>query len=212
MSSEYVAKSVYQKIAIDIANRILNGDFSIGDKLHGRSSLSSLYNVSPETIRRAIILLNEMDIVEVKRGSGIIIRSVDKCVQFIDKFKSMDSINSSKNKILDLLDKKKKLEKEIDMKINDLIDYSNRFVNINPFIPFEFKIYTGLSIIGKTVSESKFWQNTNATVVGIRRNGNLILSPGPNSIFKENDIFLVIGEEDVYTKVKKFLYGGNKHI
>lgn len=210
MSSEYVAKSVYQKIAIDIANRILNGDFSIGDKLHGRSSLSSLYNVSPETIRRAVILLNEMDIVEVKKGSGIIIRSVDKCIKFIDKFKDIDSINSSKNEILDLLNKKKKLEKEIDMKINDIIDYSNRFVNINPFIPFEFKIYKGLSIIGKTVSESKFWQNTNATVVGIRRNGTLILSPGPHSVFKENDVFLVIGEEHVYPKVRNFLYEGNK--
>ncbi|AZV56729.1 TrkA C-terminal domain-containing protein [Clostridium sp. AWRP] len=209
MSLQNVTKPVYQKIAIDIANRILDGDFSIGDKLHGRSSLSSHYNVSPETIRRAIMLLNEMDIVEVIKGSGIIVKSVDNCLKFINKFKDIGSMNKSKDEILDLLNDRNEIEKKIGEKINELLDYSNRFVNINPFMPFEFKIYKGLSVIGKTICESKFWQNTNATIIGIRREGNLILSPGPYAVFKEEDIFLAIGEEDVYYKIKKFLYGDN---
>ncbi|AKN32202.1 GntR family transcriptional regulator [Clostridium carboxidivorans P7] len=210
MPSKYVIKPVYQKIAIDIANRILDGDFSTGDKLHGRSSLSSYYNVSPETIRRAVILLNDMDIVEVIRGSGIIIKSVDNCIKFLDKFKDIDSINLSRKEILDLINEKKLLEEKIEGKIDELIDYSNRFINTNPFMPFEFKICKGLSIIGKTISESKFWQNTGATVVGIRRKGSLILSPGPNAAFKEGDTFLIIGEENVYGKIKKFIYEDNK--
>lgn len=206
MSSQYEAKSVYQKIAIDIANRILNGDFSIGDKIHGRSSLSSLYKVSPETIRRAVMLLAEMDIVKVVKGSGIIVKSSNNCLKFINKFKNIDYINSSKNEILDLLDEKKLLDKKIENKINEFIDYSDRFIGINPFMPFEFKIYQETRIIGKTISESMFWQNTNATIVGIRRNGKLILSPGPCNIFKQGDTLLVIGEKDAYLKVKKFLY------
>ncbi|ADK14869.1 MULTISPECIES: TrkA C-terminal domain-containing protein [Clostridium] len=209
MSSQNVTKPVYQKIAIDIANRILDGDFSIGDKLHGRSSLSSHYNVSPETVRRAIMLLNEVDIVEVIKGSGIIVKSVDNCLKFINKFKDIGSMNKSKNQILGLLNERNEIEKKIGERINELLDYSNRFVNINPFMPFEFKIYKGLSIVGKTICESKFWQNTNATIIGIRREGNLILSPGPYAVFKEEDIFLAIGEEDVYHKIKKFLYGDN---
>ncbi|OAA90462.1 TrkA C-terminal domain-containing protein [Clostridium ljungdahlii] len=209
MSLQNVTKPVYQKIAVDIANRILDGDFSIGDKLHGRSSLSSHYNVSPETVRRAIMLLNEMDIVEVIKGSGIIVKSVDNCLKFIDKFKDIGSMNKSKNQILDLLNDRNEIEKKIGEKIDELLDYSNRFVNINPFMPFEFKIYKGLGVVGKTICESKFWQNTNATIIGIRREGNLILSPGPYAVFKDGDIFLAIGEEDVYHKIKKFLYGDN---
>lgn len=209
MSSEYVTRPVYQKIAIDMANRILEGDFSIGDKLHGRSSLSSHYNVSPETVRRAVILLSEMDIVEVIKGSGITIKSVDNCLKFINKFKNMGSMDKSKDQILDLLNERNEVDKKIEQKINELIDYSNRFVNINPFMPFEFKICKGLDIIGKTIRESKFWQNTSATIIGIRRDGKLILSPGPYAVFKEGDIFLAIGEESVYHKVKKFLYGDN---
>ncbi len=198
-------KPVYQKIAIDIANRIVAGDFSIGDKLYGRSSLASHYNVSPETIRRAMILLNDMDIVEVTKGSGIIVRSVDNCLKFIGKFKDIDSMNFLKKEMLELLDEKNILEKKIEGVLNELIDYSNRFTSTNSFIPFEFKIYKGFNIIGKTISECKFWQNTFATIIGIRRRGNLILSPGPYAVFEEDDIFIAIGDEASYYRIKKFI-------
>lgn len=211
MPSKYKPKAVYQKIAIDIANRILSGDFSVGDKILGRSSLSSQYNVSPETIRRAVTLLSEMDVVEVIKGSGIIVKSVDNCFKFMNKFKDIGFINSSKDEILELLDKRNVIEKKVEEKIGELIDYSDRFVNTNPFMPFEFKIYKGLSIIGKTVSESNFWQNTNATIVGIRREGKLIISPGPCYVFKEGDVFFAIGEESAYSKIKKFIYGNNEN-
>lgn len=206
MSSQYVMKPVYQKIAIDIANRIVAGDFSVGDKLYGRSSLASHYNVSPETIRRAMILLNDMDIVEVTKGSGIIVRSVDNCLKFIGKFKDIDSMNFLKKEMLELLDEKNILEKRIEGVLNELIDYSNRFTSTNSFIPFEFKICKGFNIIGKTISECKFWQNTFATIIGIRRRGKLILSPGPYAVFEEEDVFIAIGDEASYYRIKKFVY------
>lgn len=198
-------KPVYQKIAIDIANRIVAGDFSIGDKLYGKSSLASHYNVSPETIRRAMILLNDMDIVEVTKGSGIIVKSVDNCLKFIGKFKDIDSMNFLKKEMLELLDEKNILEKKIEGVLNELIDYSNRFTSTNSFIPFEFKIYKGFNIIGKTISECRFWQNTFATIIGIRRRGNLILSPGPYAVFEEEDVFIAIGDEASYYRIKKFI-------
>lgn len=198
-------KPVYQKIAIDIANRIVAGDFSIGDKLYGRSSLASHYNVSPETIRRAMILLNDMDIVKVTKGSGIIVKSVDNCLKFIGKFKDIDSMNFLKKEMLELLDEKNILEKKIEGVLNELIDYSNRFTSTNSFIPFEFKIYKGFNIIGKTISECRFWQNTFATIIGIRRRGKLILSPGPYAVFEEDDVFIAIGDEASYYRIKKFI-------
>ncbi|WP_333861485.1 TrkA C-terminal domain-containing protein [Clostridium sp.] len=206
MSSQYVIKPVYQKIAIDIANRIVAGDFSVGDKLYGRSSLASHYNVSPETIRRSMILLNDMDIVEVTKGSGIIVKSVDNCLKFIGKFKDIDSMNFLKKEMIELLDEKNVLEKRIEGVLNELIDYSNRFTSTNSFIPFEFKICKGFNIIGKTISECKFWQNTFATIIGIRRKGKLILSPGPYAIFEEEDVFIAIGDEASYYRIKKFIY------
>lgn len=209
MSAGYIKKPVYQKIAIDIANRIVAGDFTIGDKIYGRSTLASFYNVSPETIRRAMILLDDMEIVEVTKGSGIFIKSVDNCLKFIDKFKDIGSMNSLKKDIFDLLSERNNLEKRLEEIIDELIDYSNRFSSTNPFTPFEFEIQAGLEIIGKTISESKFWQNTSATIIAIKRKEDLILSPGPYAIFEERDVFLAIGDEDSYYRTKKFLYEKN---
>ena len=207
MPNDCILKPIYKKIAIDITNRILSGDFSIGDKLYGRSSLASEYNVSPETIRRSITLLSDMDIVTVTKGSGIVINSVDNCLKLIDKFKDIDSISSIKKNIVNLLEKKKELDKNIDQSIDELIDYSSRFKNSNPFIPFEFEIVSEMIIIDKTISESKFWQNTGATIIGIRRNDKLILSPGPQTTFNNKDIFVVICDESSYCRIKTFLYG-----
>jgi len=206
MPNESILKPIYKKIAIDITNRILSGDFAVGDKLYGRSSLASEYNVSPETIRRSITLLSDMDIVTVTKGSGIVINSVDNCLKFIDKFKDIDSISSLKKDIKNLLEKKKELDKNIDDSIDELIDYSSRFKNSNPFIPFEFEITTEMSILDKTIFEVKFWQNTGATIIGIRRNDKLILSPGPQTTFEDKDIFVVICDESSYDRIKSLLY------
>ena len=106
---------------------------------------------------------------------------------------------------MDLLEKKKELDKTIEYSIDELVDYSSRFKNSNPFIPFEFEIHSEMSIIDKTISQTKFWQNTGATIIGIRRNDKLILSPGPNTVFKDHDIFVVICDENSYYKIDDFL-------
>ena len=56
---------VYQKIAIDIAKKIINGKYSLGEKLSGRSTLASENRVSPETIRKSEYILKEFDILNI---------------------------------------------------------------------------------------------------------------------------------------------------
>ena len=68
--------AVYLTIAIDIANKIINGDFNRGDKISGRSLLASRYNVSPETIRKAIAILKEANVVDVSQGKEVTIEEL----------------------------------------------------------------------------------------------------------------------------------------
>ena len=72
----------YIKIAIDIANRVLNNDFKEGSKITGRTTLVCLYKVSPETIRRSVALLKDMNVVSVNEKSGIIINSKENAKHF----------------------------------------------------------------------------------------------------------------------------------
>ena len=46
----------YMRVAVSLAERIAAGELREGEKLSGRSKLSPEYNVSPETVRRALAL------------------------------------------------------------------------------------------------------------------------------------------------------------
>lgn len=202
---ENYSMPIYQKIAIDIANSIYKGEFEEGNKLHGRSTLASKYHVSPETIRRAIKLLKDIKVVVSSKGSGITVLSKDNALTFINKFKNVENINDCKNSLFSLIQEKKKLEDEILNSINKIVDYSGRLMNTNPLIPVEVEIPETSHLVNKSISEVNFWQNTGATIVGIKSPNKLILSPGPYATFNAGDIILVIGNGNVQEVVRSFL-------
>jgi K+/H+ antiporter YhaU regulatory subunit KhtT len=184
---------------------IYKENFKEGDKLHGRSTLAGIYNVSPETIRRAIKLLEDVDVVKSHRGSGIIVLSREKAFKYINKFKNIESVASYKATLSNLIQQQKDLNNEIEGTIEKIIDYTSRFSNTTAITPYEIEVTEKCAFIGKSIGGVSFWQHTGATIVGIRRNNETILSPGPYATFELGDILLVIGEEKVYNAVKMFL-------
>lgn len=201
-----VIKPIYQQIAIDIAGKIANGEIPVGMKIHGRSALAGIYNVSPETIRRAVILLEDMDVVAVSQGSGIMVKSREEALKFIEKFKDIESMGSLKMELSKLIESKKEIDRELEVKISRIIDYSDRLRNINPYNPIEVEIEDGCRMTGKTISEIKFWQNTGGTIIAIRRGGDIVLSPGPYAELNLGDVIVVVGDEGTLSRVNNFLY------
>ncbi len=196
---------MYRKIALDLAGRICRGEFKEGSKIHGRSTMAGEYNVSPETIRRAVNLLEDMSVVEASPGSGIKIKSVLRAHAFIERYQSKESMSSLRSDIGRLIEQKQGIENEINEILGKLIDYSDRFKNTNPIIPVEITVKEDCHLIGRTISETKFWQNTGATIIGIRRAGNLILSPGPYTGFEKGDTILAVGDTEILARVKVFM-------
>lgn len=60
-----------------------------------------------------------------------------------------------------------------------LVNRTERFRSINPFVPFQVEIMENTPYISQSIGTINFWQNTMATIVGIRRGDELIISPGP---------------------------------
>lgn len=199
------SSSIYSKIALDIAVRIARGELKEGAKISGRSLLAGEYKVSPETIRRAISLLGEMDIVSVQTGNGIIIKSQNNASKYLERFNSTQTILGLRNDISALARQKADIEVEMMANIDKIIDYCERLKNLNPIYPIEFEIPKDSPVIGKATGDLKFWQSTGATVVGIRRNSEVIISPGPLSIFEGGDIILAVGDPSIVERVKQFL-------
>lgn len=197
---------IYKKIALDIASKIVKGEIQTDKKISGRSTLAGLYNVSPETIRRAIALLEGMEVVKANPGSGIQILSVTNAERFISSNQDRKYISSIREDIVEIINTKNDLDRRLEENLNEIYDYLERFKSISPFLLIEIPIKNTCKFLERSVNDSRFWQNTGATIVAYRRNKEIIVSPGPNYTFVEGDIIVVIGKDDVFEKVNEFLY------
>lgn len=61
----------YQKLAAQVWELVVQGEFGVGDRLPAERTLSERFNVSRTAIREAIIALEVQGAVEVRGGSGI---------------------------------------------------------------------------------------------------------------------------------------------
>ena len=200
------AEPMYQKIALDIAEKIVQGKFQIGQKVSGRSVLAGQYSVSPETIRRATFMLKDLNIVQIDAGSGITITSVENAVLLVERVKNISTLTDRKNEIETLLEQQKQQQENILLKINELLTQIEHYQSAAPILSYEIKITKDCRFLGKMISEINFWQNTSVTVIGIKRKGSIIISPGPYALFEENDIFIMVGREGSEESVRSYLY------
>lgn len=183
----------YQQIAIDIASRVARNDFTKGQRLSGRSVLSSEYGVSPETIRRAVKLLEEEGVVTVATNYGVIIDSKEKARLYLESTSSVNDVSQLRRKLSELMVKRSRIDDEIENTIDKIIDLTNRFSFSDPQKKYDFVIGHESELLGKTVRTSSFYQTTNMTITAIRRGNETFLSPGPDVVFQEGDMLSVIG-------------------
>lgn len=198
----------YVKIAHDICSKILSGEFKEGDIIKGRSLLASTYNVSPETIRKAITILANEGIVEVKQGVGIFVDSVIKAKQYADKWDAQSTIDEQYNKVTTLIEEANKLNTKLQEALNAMID--NFKYQTNETINFQkATIPQGCWLNNKTIGEVYFWNYTEATIVAVVSNGNIQTSPGPDYPLKEGDTLILVGKDEVsYDRVLSFITYG----
>jgi K+/H+ antiporter YhaU regulatory subunit KhtT len=197
--------AMYLSIATDIAQRIINDEFAIGSRIAGRTLLASHYNVSSETIRKAVALLKDANVVDVSQGKEVTVLSVDEAYRFIEHHKSMQSVYSLRQELEILLEKKHDIDKRLESVLSDIIGYSDRLKNLNPYNPIEVKVPENSHIVGRTIAEIKLWQHTGATIVAIRRGTHIIISPGPLAVIAPDDRLVVVGDTEVLQRSTSFI-------
>lgn len=197
---------IYQRIAIDIARSISIGNIEEGSVIYGRSSLAGKYNVSPETIRRALKILEDVEIVKSVKGSGCRVLSKNKAIVFVNKYSYVGNLSKYKNNIMDIMRKMKELEEEAMDNMTKIIDYSSRLQGSALINPLEFVIPESSHLIDKTISELMFWQNTGGTIIGVKRKEEVLISPGPYFKFEKDDTVIVIADSNQYTTIEEFIH------
>lgn len=199
--NESVSPPTYLKIALDIASRIASGEFKENSKIYGRSVMSSEYSVSPETIRRALKLLSDMQVVDIKRSSGAIVLSRKSAQEYIHHFKGQASTQSLHLQLKNLVAEQNKLSKKIINLSNLITRTSVKWSHSNPLKNFEIDVKGDSPVVGKSINDLNFWHVTGATIVAIRRGEKIILSPGPYAVISENDTIIFIGDQSAVDAV-----------
>ncbi|GAB6169611.1 TrkA C-terminal domain-containing protein [Clostridium carnis] len=197
----------YIKIAVDIAHRIVNNEFVEGSKITGRTTLVSLYNVSPETIRRSLALLKDMNVVVVHEKSGIIINDKNLAKEFLNKFKTQTDFTHLNNETFNLIKERRAIDAQLEKNLNSIIEFATQLRNVGSIIPFESIVEEGSIAVNKSIGELNFWHNTKATIIAIKRNGDHFLSPGPYFKILKGDILVYVGEDSVLEAVKNYISG-----
>ncbi len=196
----------YEKIAIDIAYSILNEEWQVGDLIKGRSTLSGKYSVSPETIRRALKLLQDLSVVDVIERKGIMIKSKIAAEAFIKEHHSKDHILSLREDISHMIEEKRQIEDAMLSRVDSLIEQAVIMKHVGIIHPLEFKIPDTSHLVGKSIGDVRFWLHTGATIIGINRTGQLLLSPGPKLVFFVGDIVYYVGNAaENIERVEKYM-------
>jgi K+/H+ antiporter YhaU regulatory subunit KhtT len=196
----------YQQIAIEVATRIASGEYKVGDKIYARSSLASQYGVSAETARRAICVLSDLGIVSSEKGSGVTIKSRENAMDYIKQYEKRQTIDTIKEDILVSIKRQKSEMENLNNSLSELIAASEHFRSLNPFTPFQINITPKTKYINKNIAEIQFWQHTGATVIAIKRDGALLVSPGPYLQLLDGDVLYFVTQDDSPQRVKDFLH------
>ena len=189
-----VVPSQYLQIALDLARRIAKGELPEGSRVYGRSVMASEYNVSPETIRRALRLLADMKVVEVKPQSGAVVLSADSARRYIENFEESADVRALRQQLKELMAEYADLSRRLSDTVTALMKSRDTFAAAGEPLPnYEVPIPKGSPLIGQSIGALKFWQSTGGTIVAIRRGQTVILSPGPYAELYDGDVIVLVG-------------------
>lgn len=203
MRREAGSRARYEEIAQDIAKRISQGDLMEGSRVLGRSSLAGTYQVSPETIRRAVAILHERGILQSVAGSGIRVLSRFAAMEYLEGLKTRSTLEEGAREIRTLLKQRRELDVKIETVLERLLSHAtgalaSRHVE-------ELMIQEGSWALGRSLQETRLRSLTGATVVAVSRGDVDHFSPPVDLLLMAGDVLTVIGAESARARARAVL-------
>jgi len=201
-----VAPPQYLRIAQDLARRIAKGELEEGSRIYGRSLMASEYSVSPETIRRALRLLADMKVLEVKPQSGVVVLSADSARRYMENFEENAGAKALRQQVQELMAEYETLGRQLSETVEALVKSRNTFAASDQPLPnYELPVPPDSPVLGKSIGALQFWQSTGGTIVAIRRGQSVILSPGPYAQLYAGDVVVLVGSPAAVDAARRLL-------
>lgn len=194
----------YQEIALDIAHAILLGEYRAGEKIHGRSTLAGRFKVSPETIRRAIAILQNAGVVIVNQGVGVRITSKAMAEKFLRSFDQKGEIQIFQEELRQLMDQRREIDLKVEAHLHKVFSYAERLMSRWLDVG-EIEIPEASQTIGKTLKDLKIRESTGSTIVAVVRDGFEQFSPSAEFVLQAGDILLAVGSDESQAMLQELL-------
>ncbi|MGE5590922.1 MAG: TrkA C-terminal domain-containing protein [Bacillota bacterium] len=191
----------YEQIARDLAERISRGEYREGEKIFGRSTLAGTYQVSPETIRRAIALLHSRGVLAAEAGRGVTITSVTNAQKFLEEFRAREHLTELQEKIAALFEQRRHLDEEIEGTLGEILAYTSKSISTVQNLT-ELVIQPGSPLVGQTLASSQIRLRTGTTIIAVAKDGEDIYSPGPDVPLEAGDVLVAVGTNEAKEKLK----------
>jgi K+/H+ antiporter YhaU regulatory subunit KhtT len=196
----------YEEIALDVAEKIMRGEYRIGDRLVGRSSLAGQYKVSPETIRRAIAVLHSHTIVATKPGLGIIVVDREAARRYVTEAELTVKLRGLQEEVMALLEERRRLDERLAAAIGKMVHSTVGAIATMRHVE-EIEVLAASQLVGKTLLEADVRTRTGATIVGVARGREETFSPPPSFRLAAGDVLIVVGEEEAKERLRALAEG-----
>jgi K+/H+ antiporter YhaU regulatory subunit KhtT len=203
LKREPTGKARYEGIAQDLARRIAANELPEGTRLLGRSSLAGTYQVSPETIRRAVAILHERGIVQAVAGSGIRVLSRVAAQEFLESIRTQSKLEEGVRELRHLLRQRRELDEQIDEALDRLLTQAagalaTRHVE-------EIVIDSSSWTVGRSLGDIRLRSSTGATAVALTRGDTDHFSPPADMLLAAGDVLTVVGSDAARTRARELL-------
>lgn len=196
------------RIALNIANKIVKGEFKERDRLPSINTLANEYEVSLDKIRRSIKLLSDVGVLSTREGYGSVVLSEAKAREYLKAIELREEQLELREKLKTVFSEYEKLGREVEeMSQKLLMAYINPLPSEQSLPTFEVEVQEYSDKIGKSVYELRFWQETGVTVVAFKRGQYTEISPGPYIRLRAGDIIVCVGAPDAYSEVERYING-----
>lgn len=203
MRREAVGRARYEEIAQDLAQRIADGDLAEGSRVLGRSALAGQYQVSPETIRRAVAILAERSIVQSVAGSGIRVLSRYAALEYLDSQQTRTTLEEGARELRALLRQRDEINARIEAALDRVMSHATGALSTRNVE--EIVIKKGAWVAGRSLVEIRLRTCTGATVAALTRGEVDYFSPPADMLLQPGDVVILVGAEAQRARAKEIL-------
>lgn len=122
-------QSRYETIARDLARAVAAGRLTEGERFSCRK-IADRFRVSPETVRRAALLLEEGGVARLEVGSGVAVLSRERAIAYLKRADSRVEVDRIQDRLQSLLAQRRRLEEEIEQVTQQLLKHVFQEVDV----------------------------------------------------------------------------------